>query len=158
MKLGDGAPGARQNKGGAMASSGLEVFDKTLQQTHEWLNDIAGRLDLQDRHDAYSALRAVLLALRDRLTMREAVHLGDQLPMLIRGVYYEGWKPDANPGAQRTGEAFLSRIQQNLRSHLRLDAAAIAHAVFQVLASRISQGEVDDVVQQLPVEIRRVLL
>jgi uncharacterized protein (DUF2267 family) len=140
-----------------MANTGLEQFDETLQLTHEWLNDVSDQLGFQDRRDAYSSLRAVLQALRDRLTFEEAVHLGDQLPMLIRGFYYEGWKPGENPGRERTAEEFLSNIQRNLRFDLRRDAEQIAHAVFQVIAKRITQGEVDDVVHQLPAAIVRVL-
>lgn len=140
-----------------MSSTGLDAFDKTLQQTHEWLNDIAERLAYHDRRDAYSALRGVLMALRDRLTIEEAVHLGDQLPMLIRGIYYEGWKPSLNPGPERTADEFLSMIQRNLRYDIRRDADRIAHEVFGVLASRVSQGEIDDVIHQLPQAIRQVL-
>lgn len=76
-----------------MSATGLEVFDTTLQRTHTWLKDLMLVLGWQDRHKAYRALRATLHALRDRLTVEETAHLGAQLPMLIRGFYYEGWDP-----------------------------------------------------------------
>jgi len=47
-------------------------------------------LHSEDRHHADVALSAVLHALRDRLTVSEAAQLGAQLPMLVRGFYYEG--------------------------------------------------------------------
>jgi uncharacterized protein (DUF2267 family) len=67
------------------------VFDRTLYKTHTWLKEIMEVLGTEDRHRAYMALRAVLHALRDRLTVEEVAQLGAQLPMLIRGLYYEGW-------------------------------------------------------------------
>ena len=75
-----------------MSSTGLEVFDETVHKTNIWLKEIAQVLG-PDRHRAYNALRAVLHCLRDRLTVDEAAQLGDQLPMLVRGIYYEAWHP-----------------------------------------------------------------
>ncbi len=68
-----------------MSSTGLEVFDKTIQTTNSWLNEIGEDLG-PDRQRCYNALRAVLFALRDRLTVEEAADLSAQLPMLIRGI------------------------------------------------------------------------
>ena len=48
-------------------------------------------MDWDDKHRAYRLLRATLHALRDRLTAHEAVQFGAQLPMFIRGFYYDGW-------------------------------------------------------------------
>jgi len=42
-----------------------------------------------DERRAYNALRAVLHALRDRLTTEEIAQFGAQLPTFVRGVYYE---------------------------------------------------------------------
>ena len=86
-------------------SAGLDTFDKTVQESNLWLKDVMERLDTRDRHHAYSALRAVLHALRDRIGPESAAHLGAQLPMLLRGLFYAGLGPygKAQQGASRAG-------------------------------------------------------
>jgi len=59
-------------------------------------------------------VRAGLHALRDRLIPDEAVDLGAQLPMLVRGMHYEGWKPNATP-SDDDRQAFLERVEEGLR-------------------------------------------
>jgi uncharacterized protein (DUF2267 family) len=92
--------------GRIMSTTGLEIFDTTLQKTHVWLNDVMHKLGWQDeRPRAYLALRTVLHALRDRLPVEEATHLGAQLPMLIRGFYYENY-PSISPSRSGTKRSF----------------------------------------------------
>ena len=137
-----------------MSATGLDVFDTTLQRTHIWLKDLMLVLGWQDRHKAYQALRATLHALRDRLTVEETAHLGAQLPMLIRGFYYEGWDPTGKPVKARHRDQFLDRIRQHFRGDEQVDAELVAAAVFTVLASRVTEGEIGDVMHVLPPEIR----
>jgi uncharacterized protein (DUF2267 family) len=137
-----------------MSVTGLEVFDTTLQKTHVWLNDILAELGADDRHLAYGALRAALHALRDRLTVPAAVHLGAQLPMLIRGLYYDGWDPNGKPVKAHRAE-FLDVIREHFRaSPQRPDPERIARAVFKVVARHVSAGEVQNVRDILPKELR----
>jgi uncharacterized protein (DUF2267 family) len=56
-----------------MIATGLDVFDRTLHKTYDWLADLTRRLNVDDRHVAYLALRATLPALRDRITVEERV-------------------------------------------------------------------------------------
>src|ERR1700704_1005838 len=136
-----------------MSATGLEVFDTTLQKTNSWLKDLMEQTGW-DRHKAYQALRAVLHALRDRLTVEEAAEFGAQLPMLIRGIYYEGWDPTGKPVKERHREQFLARIREHFPADEDVNPKAIADAVFSLLAERISAGEIEDVKHILPVEIR----
>jgi uncharacterized protein (DUF2267 family) len=138
----------------AMSATGLDVFDTTLHKTNSWLNDLMQVLGWQDRHKAYMALKATLHALRDRLTVEEVAQLGAQLPMLIRGFYYEGWDPTGKPLRVRHKEEFFARIEQEFREDDHIDPQRVARAVFTVLAKRVSEGEIEDVKHVLPTEIR----
>ena len=95
-------------------STGLDTFDKTVQESNLWLKDVMERLNTRDRHHAYSTLRAVLHALRDRIGPESAAHLGAQLPMLLRGLFYEGWDPTGKPTKERHEAAFLAHIAKEL--------------------------------------------
>ena len=72
-----------------MSVTGVTTLDHTIQETNVWLKAIEEELELDSRQQAYSALRAVLHALRDRVPPEVAIKLGAQLPILVRGIYYE---------------------------------------------------------------------
>jgi uncharacterized protein (DUF2267 family) len=139
-----------------MTTGEVEVIETTVQKTHLWLKEIAEELGTPDRHRAYRALRAVLHALRDRLTVDEAAQLGAQLPMLVRGIYYEGWDPSHKPLKERHKEEFLAHIRRDFRDEPAVDAEQLARAVFAVLARRVTEGEIEDVKHILPKELREL--
>src|SRR5215212_10060666 len=99
----------------------LDVFETTLQKTNIWLNDVMEALGRENEREAYRALRVTLQELRDRLTVEEVAQLGAQLPMLIRGFYYEGWDPTGKPLKERDKEQFLARIEQQFGGDDRRD-------------------------------------
>ena len=139
-----------------MSTTGLDVFDRTLHKTNSWLKELMDIIDWDDRQQAYRIMRAVLHALRDRLTVEEVAQLGAQFPMLIRGVYYEGWDPSAKALKERHKEEFFMRIAQHFRADEGIDPEQATHAVFALLAHRISEGEIRDVQHLLPAEVRRL--
>jgi uncharacterized protein (DUF2267 family) len=136
-----------------MSVTGLEVFDETVHKTNTWLKEIMEVLG-PERRQAYQALRGVLHCLRDRLIVEEAAQLGAQLPMLVRGIYYESWRPAATPQKVRSGDEFLAQLGSHLPGARPFDPEDAARAVFQVLERHITPGEIEDVVSELPKEIR----
>ena len=136
-----------------MNQTDLEIFDATLQKTSEWLRETMEELGSDDRHLAYLALRTVLHTLRDRLPVNEAVDLGAQLPMLVRGFYYEGWSPSGKP-VKLHREDFLDAIRDHFPHPTRPNPAFVARAVFRVLAAHVTGGEIEDVKRVLPDDFR----
>ncbi len=131
----------------------VNVFEHTIEITHKWLHDLMERLGWHDKHQAYLALRAVLHALRDRLTADDASHLAAQLPMLIRGFYYEGYHPAGKPLPDRKKSEFLAHVAAECTDENHIDGR-VTKAVFQVLTKHITPGEVQKIKGALPTEIR----
>ncbi|HZS83801.1 MAG TPA: DUF2267 domain-containing protein [Stellaceae bacterium] len=136
-----------------MSATGLDVFDKTLQTTNIWLNEIMEEVG-PDRQTAWHALGAVLHALRDRLPVDEAAHLGAQLPLLIRGAYYHQWHPAGKPDKIRNEAEFIARVGAELRDIRPIDPREATRTVFKVVARHVDRGESEKVEHTLPQDIR----
>jgi len=137
-----------------MPQSPVAAFETTMNKTHEWLKEVADAGGFTGEPQAYSALRAVLHAIRDRLTVDEAAHLGAQLPMLVRGFYFEGWKPAASPNRERTWDEFVQNVRESLRGNPMIEPERAIEATFRVLDQRITIGEINDIKRMLPQEVR----
>ena len=137
-----------------MSRSGLEIFDTTIQETNHWLKLMMEELGTTNRRQAFGALRAGLHVLRDRIGPANAVHLGAQLPMLLRGAYYESWRISETPTHERHIEDYLDRVDASLPSNTGIDGYEVARAAFSVLSRCLDHGEVEKVVRLLPAEVR----
>jgi len=137
-----------------MSTTGLSVFDETVQLSNQWLNELMRAVGWDDKYRAYRLLRATLHALRDRLTAHEVVQLGAQLPMLIRGLYYDGWHMRDVPRAERTKSVFLSHVEAAFKHDPNADTEELVKEVLGLLARRISRGEIEEVMHMLPAEVR----
>lgn len=135
-----------------MSANGLEVFDKTLQTTNIWLDQIMERLG-PDRQLAWKVLSTVLHKLRDRLPVEEAAHLGAQLPLLVRGVYYDQYQPARQP-VRCSREEFVAEVTEWLADTRPVDPEQAIGAVFDVLSRNIDTGQVEKVKAILPETIR----
>ncbi|MDA9440212.1 hypothetical protein XH98_14000 [Bradyrhizobium sp. CCBAU 51745] len=137
-------------------STGVTALDHTIQEANIWLKAIDEQLALEDRHQAYSALRAVLHALRDRLPPEVAVKLGAQLPIMVRGIYYEGWHMAATPTKERHLEEFAAHIVRELPPHFPINPLTAARGVYEVLWEKLDPGEFGKLMAHLPTSLRNL--
>lgn len=137
-----------------MSNQGLEVIDHTVQLTHEWINELAERLDWSNHRTVFHLLRLTLTGLRDLLGHDEAAHFSAQLPILIRGVFFEGWRPSDTPLKDQHKSSFVERINTNLEGYPEYRGEEDIYTVFKLLNHKISDGEVEDVRNALPSSIR----
>jgi len=138
-----------------MAAPGLQGIDETVQQTYVWIDEVADAFH-GSRHQGFQILRAFLHLLRDHLPVDESAQLAAQLPMLVRGAYYEGWDPGRTLQHERDAEDFLARLASE--SGIReCDARDAVKAAWRTLGRHISGGEVAQVEQALPKHIRALL-
>ena len=131
-----------------MSTQGLEVIETSTQKTHEWIASIAGAAHLEKR-DAYKALRAVLQTTRDRLPMNDAVHFAAQLPMFLRGLFYEGWQP-SNVPLKMSREEFLQAVNEKIVTDHPVDPLRITQSVFAVIMSHVGLSEMEKIKHCFP--------
>lgn len=133
------------------------VLDGTMHKTHEWLNAISDELGPRNDRSALAALRATLHAVRDRLTIDEMAQFGAQLPILIRGLYYEGWNPMSDLLRKSHDADFLDAMRRELKGHDELqDVGRAAKIVLKVVSQKMSSDEVDQAIQGLPRQVREL--
>ncbi len=137
-----------------MGETGLSSFDATVEKTNHILHDIerAYGWPKDRRNQSYAALRGILHALRDRLTVDVTAKLAAQLPMLVRGIYYDGWDPSAVP-VKMNREDFLARVRRDFPYTIEGDIPQLVDTVLQSLRQHITQGEWDDMKGTLPKDL-----
>jgi uncharacterized protein (DUF2267 family) len=132
----------------------VEAIERSVHKTNEWLSDLAAELGIEDKEDAWRILKVYMQMLRDQLTIDEAAQLAAQLTLVLRGAFFEGF----DPGRQdklRDRDEFLARFAE--RAGVTYAARAV-EAATSVVRRHITAGEMDDVLSQLPSEVREVLL
>jgi uncharacterized protein (DUF2267 family) len=137
-------------------SSNDELYGKWLESANVWLDQFGTAAELYDRRKAFVGLRAALHALRDRLPPEEIAHLGAQLPMLLKGVYFDGWAPSRQPLKIRQRSEFVERVRHYIGDDPGIDPELCTDALFELLSEHVSRGEIADIVQTWPHELRQL--
>lgn len=137
-----------------MSSQDLRMIDHSVQLTHEWINEMAGRLGWVSKRSALRLLRVTLHAVRDHLQVAEVAHLSAQLPLMIRGIFFDGWTPGSKAIKERHAYEFVGTISGHFDNDAEFRGREDITCVFDLLNARISAGEVEDVRANLPSEIR----
>lgn len=128
----------------------MHLFDKATQQATIWVKDMMSALGTEDPRQGLHALRAGLHALRDRLSAEEAAQLSAQLPLLVRGLFFEGWSPADKPLRIRRAPDFLALVRENYAPREDAAASDIVAALFRVLGKHVAAGEITRIMMSLP--------
>lgn len=139
----------------------ITILNKNINKTHEWLNDIEQNAGLheEDKKRVLSFLRAVLHCLRDHLPINNLAHFSAQLPIVIRGLLFEGWNPEHIPMTARKEGQFLEYIIKQLPiNYQNMDIENYTKAVFKTIYKMVDLQEVEKLAKVLPKDIRRLLL
>jgi uncharacterized protein (DUF2267 family) len=133
------------------------VLETSVQRTHEWLHEIGHELGVDNERAAYAALRATLHTLRDRLPPELVAHFGAELPMLVRGIYYDGWHPSFDRLKAAHHMDFADSMRHELQGHDELrDVERVARSVLRVIDRHVDPGQIGHVLDALPKPVRRL--
>jgi uncharacterized protein (DUF2267 family) len=135
-----------------MKLTGLDVFDSSIQRTNVWLKELMQELNWSDRRKTCLTFRCVLHTIRDHLPVNEAICFGEELPLLIRGLYFDRWDPAAKPLPLRSKNDFLAVLSSRLAGggQSASNAEAVARAVFRLLDRKAADGEIEDLQRLMP--------
>lgn len=132
-------------------------LDHSVDITNVWLGELAAALGTDDRQHAYRILRSFLHTLRDGLSVGESADLVAQLPIVLRGVYFQDWQPHRYPRRYRNQSAFLRRFAEEARLENEADVQFAAIAALGELSRHVSIGEVGDLMRVMPPDVCEIL-
>ncbi|WP_423822961.1 DUF2267 domain-containing protein [Salinisphaera sp. SPP-AMP-43] len=136
-----------------MPELGLATIDKSVQETNRWLAALMQSMGTDDKQYAYQGLRAVLIALRDRLPLDLGANLGDQLPLFVRGMYYENYVPAEVPQKYRKASDWIQAVAHLAANMDETEADRVSRAVFAVLEQALDPGMIDKLGEALPDDV-----
>jgi uncharacterized protein (DUF2267 family) len=138
--------------------TGYRSFETTVDKTNRLLGEIEQEYGWpkERRNQSYAALRAVLQALRDRLPVEESAQLAAQLPMLVRGLYYDGWDPSRVP-IKMDRDEFVERVRREFPFDVKGGIEPLISTVLRALKLYGTEGEWEDVKASMPKELAAVV-
>lgn len=135
------------------AQAHVTTIDRNIEMANVWLGEISDEMDHISREDAWACMNAVLRTVRDRVPMDEAVHFAAQLPTLIRGSYYEDWRPHESPHKWRHREEYLAAVKDKLPGRENYDAEKTIRAVLNVVGHHMNPEELKKIKAIHPREV-----
>ena len=79
-----------------------------------------------------------------------------QLPTLVRGVYYDGWKPAETP-VKMSNEEFLARVRSEFPYAVEGGSEKLVRTVLKTLERHVSAGEWQHLKSRVPNSLAALL-
>jgi uncharacterized protein (DUF2267 family) len=141
-----------------MNSTKVASLDRSIQSSIEWFNEIKEELKWKDDERVYAATRVTLHTLRDRIIIDETFELAAQMPVLLKGIFFDGYDPSGKPLQIRDREKLFEEIQERFDKASGLNGEVITRAVLKVLYRRVGEGEMDDIKDSMPDDIQGLFI
>ena len=137
---------------GHISHTSFAGFTHAGQQAQQWVKEFATDLCWSEP-SACRLLRSVLHTVRDWLSPAEMADLSAQLPVLLRGIYFEGWNPSTT-AHERTKRDFIISVRNSFGYDEEIDFDVATSAVFKLLDRHISHGEIVQVRNSMKKSLR----
>jgi uncharacterized protein (DUF2267 family) len=134
-------------------------FEKYAAKGNEFVRLVTDELNVP-REMAQRIIRAVLHALRNNLSHEESFQLIAQLPMALKGVYVDRWNYEKDSTRIKHVEDFLEEVRKEDSGRADIDfgnnmkTRVSVSAVMKALSYFVSEGEMNNIVDVMPVEIK----
>lgn len=134
-------------------------FEQYAINGNEFIRLVKEELEIPDQKTG-RIIRAVLHALRNRLSHEESFHLITQLPMALKGVYVDGWKFNKDFDRIRHINDFLDEVRKEDGGMAQYDfgntasAKKAVAAVFKAISYFVSDEEMNHIILILPAELK----
>lgn len=138
-----------------MNTKKMVKLEKYAMDANQWIDEVAVLMQIDDRELAWKALRGVLHVIRDRLIPEEVFQLSAQFPMLIRGLFFEGYHYSNKP-EKFDVEELKDRISEALSPVTDINPEVVFKSVLYVLYDHISEGELQDIYGNMPRDIQQL--
>ncbi|WBB76793.1 DUF2267 domain-containing protein [Micromonospora sp. WMMD1128] len=141
-----------------MAEQLMSAFESSLDKTNVILKEIESAYGwpADRRNQSYAALRTVLHLLRDRMPVGESAEFAQQLPVLLRGIYFDGWQPENVP-IKLNRDDFLYEVRQGFPYDTDGGPRRVVQVVLDTLRRHVTQGEWQDVKSNLPRDLGQLI-
>ena len=91
--------------------------------------------------------------LRDRIPVDLSAPLGAELPLLVRGTYYDQFEPSKQPSDWDL-DRFADEVEKGLSGVRPVNPRKAIRAVFSVLSRHVPRGQIAKVQHALPEDLR----
>jgi uncharacterized protein (DUF2267 family) len=139
-------------------------FEKYAQDGNSFVKTLAQNLGHPEEIGRSGIiLRAVLHTLRERITISESLNMLAQLPMFLKALYVDNWEYREKPLSLKTQEEFFTEVEKHQEHYGEqefnwdMSTGEIINTVFITLGKYVSQGEMENIISQLPKELKKLL-
>jgi uncharacterized protein (DUF2267 family) len=137
----------------------IKTLKKTFAHTEVFVKKLMDTNKFRTPDHAFVLLKATMKTLRDRIGPGEALHLGGQLPALLRGYYFEGYDLRNLQGPilkSKTSQAFFGQVRDYLGAYDFMDLEILVPIAMNIILDGIDQGESEQIVHQLPKDLQNL--